>query len=301
MTRKFFLVVCIRLMLLAALGLTVGCGAGRSVFKGFTNGDAVLVKRVKVLSFIDETHLDSHLGETFTAEFVSRLRAKPLVLLDERPLGLSLKTDMKSLRFGIVTPKAFIQKAEGLGINVLITGVLNPINVTTRRKGIWPFRKDRRFYEVSMVINMVDVSTGALLYTKMEKVEGRVPEDAEDVEDEKEFTIGLIRKSMKGILKRQVSDISDILSETPWTGKILGVEDKIIRIGGGQDVGIEPGLAFQVFSRGELIRSQSGQSYPVRGGKVGKIVVTSSGRGETLARALSGGPFQVGQMIRLEN
>jgi hypothetical protein len=301
MRNRFFLAVCIRLMLLAALGLAAGC-AGLNVFKGFTKGDAVLVKRVKVLPFIDDTHLGSHLGETFTAEFVSRLRrAAPLAFLDERPLGLSLQTDMKSPEFGIITPMTFIQKAEELGINVLITGVVNPIDVTTRRKGIWPFRKNRRYYEISMVINAVDVSTGALLYTKVEKDEGRVPEDTEGVQDRKGYMISLIKKSMSGILKRQVSEISDILSETPWTGKILGVDGKDIRIGGGQDVGIKTGHAFQVFSRGELIRSQDGESYPVRGHKVGKIVVTSSGEREALARPLSGGPFEVGQMIRLEH
>jgi len=300
MRKRFFFVVGIRMMLLATLGLATGC-AGRSFFKGFKKGKAVLVKRVKVLSFMDQTHLGSHLGETFTAEFVSRLRATPLVQLDERPLGLSLNTDMKSLQFGIVTPMAFIQKAEELGINVLITGVLNPIDVTTRREGIWPFRKDRRFYEISMAVNVVDVSTGALLYTKVEKDEGRVPEDAQDVEDRKGYMINLIKKSMPGILKRQVSEISDILSEKPWTGKILGVDDKVIRIGGGRDAGIKPGFVFQVFSRGELIRSQTGQSYPVRGPRVGKIVVTSSGEREAMTRALSGGPFEVGQMIRFEN
>ncbi|MFZ0448087.1 MAG: hypothetical protein WAL98_02500 [Desulfatiglandaceae bacterium] len=300
MTKKFFFMVCIRLILLAAVGVTMGCGIGRSVFKGFTKDDAVLAKRVKVLSFLDQTHLGSHLGETFTAEFISRLRATPLIMLDERPLGLSLQTDLKSPRFGIVTPKAFIQKAQELGLNILITGVLNPIDVTTRRKGFWPFRKNRRFYEVSMVINMVDVNTGALLYTKLGKAEGSVPEDVENIEDKNEFMLGLIRKDMSGIVKKQASNISEILSEKPWAGKILAVDGKDIRIGGGKDVGIKTGLVFQVFSRGELIRSQSGESYPVRGRKVGKIEVTSPGEREAMARPLSGGPFEVGQMIRLE-
>ena len=290
----------IRLMLLAALVLATGC-AGRSVFKGFKKGDAVLVKRVKVLSFLYQTNLGAHLGETFTAEFVSRLRTEPLIILDERPLGLSLNTDMKSIQFGIVTPPAFIQKAEELGISVLITGVLNPIDVTTRRKGIWPFRKNRRFYGISMVINAVDVNTGALLYTRVERDEGQLPEDMEFVEDEKEFTIALITKSMRRIIKKQVSEISDVLSEKPWTGKILGVDGKVIRINGGRDVGVKAGLVFQVFSRGELIRSQSGQPYPVRGRMVGKIVVTASGEREAQAKPLSEGFFEVGQVIRLED
>jgi hypothetical protein len=299
MTKKVFLSVCIRLILLATLSLTMGCGLARTVFKGFSNDNAVLAKRVKVLSFLDQTHLGAHLGEDLTAKFVSRLRARPLILLDERPLGVSLQTDLKSPQFGIVTPDAVITKAAELGINMLITGVLNPIDVTTRRTGIWPFRKTRRFYEVSMVINMVEVNTGALLYTKMEKHEGSVPEDAEDIQDEKGFMIGLIRKGMTRILKDQVADISEILSEKPWTGKILAMDDKVIHIGGGRDVGIRPGFVFKVFSLGELVHSQSGDAYPVLGREVGKIEVTSSGERGAVARPLSGGPFEVGQMIRL--
>lgn len=288
------------LLVFITLGFILGCSTTHSLVKVFGSSEPVIAKRVKVVPFIDETHLGAHLGGEFTAGFVSRIRNMPSVILYEKPLGLSMPADLKSPRFGIVTPKNFIRKAEELGLNVLITGVLNPVDVTLRRSGIWPFRKNTRFYKVSMVVNLIDVSTGAVLFTRLESREFSGSEE-EYADNEKAFMTELVKDHMPEILKKQVSVVSDVLARIPWIGKIISAEGQAIRMNGGRDVGIKQGYVFQVFSSGEWIQSLNGQSYPVRSQKVGEIEVVSLGDNDAIARPLSGGPFAIGQEIRIKD
>ncbi len=287
-------------VLLIPLFFFWGCGTTHSLLKGISRGKPLLAKRVAVVPFIDETHLEGHLGGEFTAEFVSRIRKIPSVILDERPFDVSIQRDMKSPRFGIVTPKGLIQKAEERGLNLLITGVLNPVDITTRRTGIWPFRKNTRFYGISLVVNLIEVNTGAVLFTRLDSKTFSGSEE-EFADSEKEFMTELVKNHMPDILKNQVSAISDVLERTPWIGKVLSGGDKNIRINGGRDVGIEKGQVFLVFSHGKWVPSLSGRPYPVRSHMVGEIEVVSVGDEESVARPLSGGPFAIGQVILLKH
>lgn len=287
--------------LVAVLCLCFGCSTVRSVSHIFTAKEPVLAKRVKVLTFIDQTHLGAHLGAEITSRFVSGLQKTPHISLDENSFGLPMPTDVQSPQYGFITPKAFIQRAGALGLNILITGVINPVEVTFKRTGIWPFRKNSRVYGISLVVNVVDVDSGALLYTRLEsrKVTRHIQEDYGV--DERQLMLELVREKLPGILKSEINGISERLEGIPWTGKILSVEDGITRIDGGQDVGVKQGYVFRVFSRGKVIQSESGMSYPVRGSKAGTIEVTSVGEKDAEAKTVSGGPFEAGQTIRLED
>ena len=288
------------LVLLITLGFLWGCSTNHSLLKGLYSSEPLLAKRVKVIPFIDETHLGGHLAGEFTAEFLSRIRKMPFIILDEKPFGLSMPENMKSPRFGIVTPKGFIRKAEERGLNILITGVLNPVDVTTKRTGIWPFRSNTRFYKISMVVNLIDVSTGTVLFTRLEskKVSGSEEDYADN---EKEYMTELVKDRLPEILKKQVWAISDVLGGIPWIGKVLSSEGKTVTINGGRDIGIKEGYVFQVFSYGKWVTSMSGRPYPVRSQKVGKIEIVSVGEKKSVARPLSGGPFAIGQAILLEH
>jgi hypothetical protein len=277
-----------------------GCSTNRSFWSGIGRGESVLAKRAAVVPFMNETHLGSDLGHECTAEFLAKLGKIPSVILDEKPFDLSTQHDLKSPRFGIVTPKDLIQKAEQHGLNLLITGVLNPVDITTGRTGIWPFRKNTRFYTVSLVVNLIEVNTGAVLLTRLESETFHGP-DEEFADSEKEFMIELIKNHLPDILKKQIGAISDVLDRTPWIGKVLSGGDKAVRINGGRDIGVENGQVFLVFSYGKWVPSLSGRPYPVRSKTVGEIEVVSVGDKESVARPLSGGPFAAGQVILLKH
>jgi hypothetical protein len=288
-------------LFLIAFGFFWGCSSNHFLLTEFHTSSPLLAKRVEVVPFIDETHLAGGLGAKFTEEFLSRIRKIPSVVLTEKPLGLSKASDdMKSPRFGIVTPKDYILKAEERGLNVLITGVLNPIDVTMRRTGIWPFRKNTYFQEISVVVNLIDLSSGAVMLTRLESKTFSSSEE-EFVGNEQEFMEELVNKHMPEILKKEVSAISDVLEEIPWVGKVLSVEGDTIRVNGGRDVGLKEGQLFRVFSQGESVPSLSGRLYPVRSKEVGRIEIVSVGDTDAVARPVSGGPFAIGQPILLKD
>jgi len=294
------LLATVGLVLLISLGTFWGCSTTHSLLKMIRSSEPVLAKRIKVVPFLDETHLGGNLGKTFTAEFIAKIRKIPSVILDEKPFDLSRPVNMKSPRFGIVTPKGLIRKAEERGLNILITGVVNPVDLTMKRTGIWPFRKNTHFYKISVVVNLIDVSTGAVLFTRLESKTFSGSEE-EYTDNEKEFMAELIKDHLPEILKKQVSAVTDVLEGIPWIGKVLSAEDNTIRVNGGRDVGIKEGYVFQVFSYGKWIKSMSGRPYPIRSEKVGEIEIVSVGEHEAVARPLSGGPFTIGQVILLKH
>jgi len=287
-------------VLLIALGALWGCSSTHSLLKKIRSSEPFLAKRVKVVQFLDETHLGGNLGKAFTAEFKAKVRKVPFIILDEKPLDASMQENLKSPRFGIVTPKNLILKAEEQGLNILITGVVNPVDVTTKRTGIWPFRKNTRFYEISVVVNLIDVSTGAVLFTRLESKKVSSSEE-EYADDEKEFMTELVKDHLPKILKKQVSAITDVLENMPWIGKVLSTEDKTVRVNGGRDVGMKEGFVFEVYSYGKWINAMNGRPYPVRSQKVGEIEIVSVGDHAAVARPLSGGPFTIGQVILLKH
>jgi hypothetical protein len=288
-------------LLLIAFGFFWGCSSNHFLLTELHTSNPVLAKRVEVVPFIDETHLGGGLGAKFTEEFVSRLKKIPSVVLVEKPLDVSKPSDdMKSPRFGIVTPKDYIRKAEDRGMNILITGVLNPIDVTMKRAGIWPFRKNSYFQEISMVVNLIDLSSGAVMFTRLEsKTYSSSEEDF--IGNEKQFMEELMNKHMPEIVKKEVSAISDVLEDIPWVGKVLSVEGDTIRVDGGQDIGVKGGQVFRVFSQGESVPSLSGRLYPVRSKEVGRIEIVSVGDTDSVAKPVSGGPFAAGQPILLKD
>ena len=288
------------LTVVIGLGIFWGCSSTHSLLKSIHSSEPVLAKRIKVVPFLDETHLGGGLGQVFTREFTTMIRKIPEVILDEDPLNLPKNASAKSPRFGIVTPKELIMKAEERGLNILITGVINPVDVTAKRTGIWPFRKNSRFYEISTVVNLIDISTGAVLFTRLESKKFKGTED-EYSDDEKGFMEELMKDHLAEILKKQVSAVSDVLEKAPWIGKIIAPEDDTIRINGGRDVGIREGYVFRVFSYGKWINAMNGRPYPIRSHEVGEIEVISVGDKEAVAKPLSGGPFTIGQVILLKS
>ncbi len=298
MKRRFLKAAGIAVLLISVA--LCGCSSSRSLLKRIHSSEPVLAKRVKVVPFLDETHLGANLGEVFTGEFVAKIKKIPSVILDEKPFELTMPENMKSPRFGIVTPKDFITKAEERGLNILITGVVNPVDVTVKRTGIWPFRKNTRFYEISAVVNLIDVTSGAVLFTRLESKTYKGSGD-EYAENTKEFTVELVRSHLPEILKKQVSEVSDVIEGLPWIGKVIASEDTSIRVNGGRDVGMKEGYVFRVFSQGKWIKGMNERPYPVRSREVGEIEVISLGAREATAKPVSGGPFAVGEVILLKN
>jgi hypothetical protein len=278
--------------------ILIGCSTTKSMVDKLTPETPWPAKRVMVQPLIDLAGAgDTKTVETNT-QFLELLREHSRLTIYELPEGTPKLSRIKPSDVCFVTPPETLKKAESLGMHVLVGSVLNPIETRSAKTGVWPLRTASKVYEVSMVVNVVDVSNGTLYLNNLETEDVAIPIDELESRDEKEVVAEVLEKALPQILKRQVSAVSSELSEEPWSGKILSVDEQNVLINAGADVGIEPGQLFGVYEEGESIRCQNGKTFQLLGKKVGEIKASSVMENRSAAVTQSGGPFVPGQVIR---
>ena len=259
-----------------------------------------LKKHVMVFPFIDQAGLGHELTAQLSRQFYDLLKKSPYLLLHEPPDGVFSSSSMKSPQFGVVTNSSLIDFAEGLDMNDLIIGVLNPVEISTQNTGFWPFDDWRKIYGVSIAVNVIDIASKTLLLTNLEVEEFSLSlEDAEE-QDEKAYIQQISRETLPGLIEDQVPIVEQELNAKPWTGRISAVENNTIMIDAGKDVGLQQGNRFDVFTEGKSIPSGSGRTIYLFGENIGEIKVTSVMEKHSLAVPVSGGPFKAKQFIRFK-
>lgn len=275
-----------------------GCSTTKSVVDKIAPGAPDLKKRVMIAPLIDQAEFGRERTAQIAANFVELLKESPHLLLFQSPRDIHSGTDSKSPEFGIVIPPQLVKRAQDLGMNALIIAVLNPLEATTRKTGIWPFRDISRIIEISMTVNIVDTISGCLYLTELDSEEMDFLIDELPGRDENEVIDQIIEAKMPRILKRLSSAVITSLMKEPWTGQILSVENGIIKINGGKDVGVRPDQLFTVFARGESITCRAGRSFEILGKKIGEIRTTSIMEKHSLAVPVAKGSFLAGQTVR---
>jgi hypothetical protein len=154
-----------------------GCSTATSVAEKMKTPMSGLKKRVMVLPLIDHAEFGSPREDQITGSFVEVLEESPYLLLYGPPEGVSPPLENGSQELGIVYPMEVVEKAEERGMNALITVVLNPIETATKETGMWPFNQSSKVYEISVAINVVDITSRSLLLTKLQSEEVPVPLD----------------------------------------------------------------------------------------------------------------------------
>jgi hypothetical protein len=299
--RKQFLFLLSFLLILHFLVIFTACSTTETLVQWITPAPYSLKKRVMVLPFIDQAGLGPERTTQLTAELGEHLGESSRLLLYDPPKGESWPIDEKSLELGIVTHPKLIQSAHELGINALVTGVIHPIEISDKETGLWPFRETCRVYGISVIVNVVDVHSGALLFTQLGSEDVSLPlEDAQGL-NEKDLPEQFWMRVLARILKQQALTVIEKLSHGPWFGRILAVDNGTIRINAGRDVGLQPGHRLEAFSWGESFPSLSGRPFDILGEKTGEIVVESIMEKAALAVPDTGGPFLAGQVIKLKH
>ena len=283
-----------------------GCGATKSVYKSVSNKvtwkSTGLRKKVLVLPVMDQADIGESGAAEVTAALIELIKkdGNLLVFKAARPIPSTIK--IRSPKFGITIDPDLAKKAEELGMNVLITCVLNPFDVTTKRVGIWPFRKLKRKMHISFLVNAVDLINGTLFLTRLETVTLKMPDiDPEEQKVEDKISDKRLKKILSGIIEEQASAIINGLRDQPWRGRVLSADGKTIIINAGKDAGLTPDSVFEVFGRGESILSASGRSLNLIGPKVGEIKTIKVMDSYSSAAPLTGGAFRAGQVIRMKD
>jgi hypothetical protein len=280
------------------LSASFGCATTENVYKELTFSKPDLRKRVMVIPTIDLAGIGKERTARIGEEFYAMLEKSPHLVLFRAPDGLNILQGSKSAEFGIITDSQLIKKADELGMNALVSQTLNPINVDTKKTGIWPFRDVAKTIEVSTVINVVDVNSGCLYLTNLISETEVFPLDETNALNEEQLKVEALKKKIPEILKQQASALADQLDEHSWSGKLATVEGDVIEINAGSNVGITAGQVFNVFAQGETIPCKTGNSITILGKKIGQITAKQVMENHTEATVVSGGPFEAGQVIR---
>jgi hypothetical protein len=274
-----------------------------------------LKKRVLVLPLTDQAGLGEAKVQEIQALFLAELRKDEHFLIQEASLPPSSNKNVTGSQFDNIVGPDLAKKAESLGMNVLISAMIHPIDVNSEIKGFWPIIYVRRKLELSMVVNALDLTNGTLFMTNLEGTELKMEKQVEGLEvlriegefkeesdkplshvEEKKFT-----RALAEMIENQASAIIEVLKEEPWSGKILSVDGKQLVINAGRDVGLITGSLFEVFGKGEAIQSVNGRSYYLLGPKMGEIKTTRVMENQASAVPWKGEGFKAGQTIRVKD
>lgn len=259
-------------------------------------------KRVLVLPVLDQAGMGEAKIDQITDTLVELLEKDGHLLVHKAPKSIPSFAKMRSPKYGIVTDHELAKQAEEMGMDILITSVLSPFEWISRKVGLWPLLRSRREVEISMVVNALDIINGTLILTSQEsrKIKIKIPDDEDEgVESKKEIDDERLSEELSTILKRQASAIIKGIIEQPWSGRILSASDEII-INAGKDVGIKEDSVFNVFGKGDPIKSVSGRTVYLLGPKVGEIKTVKVMDTHSSAAPLTNGSFKAGQIIRLK-
>ena len=284
--------------------LGTGCGTTKSVYKKVTfSNDTALKKKVLVLPLLDQAGVGEAKTAQLTDKLVELLKEGESLRVYKGELPAPSRQRMRSLKFAVVIDPALIEKADRMGMNVLVAGVLNPTELTAKKWGWWPVQGIKRRIEVSLLLNAYDIIDGTLFLTHLETRKMKISTDNPGWEeggipriDETE-----LEEELSDILEDQASKIRDELEDQPWRGKIMSVDGDTMVINAGSDTGVTNGSEFLVYSVGERIRSVSGKYFYLLGPKVGEIKTVDVGDSNASATAVNGGPFKRGQIITIKN
>lgn len=316
MKRAFLMLSCC--LAFVVLLSTVGCGKAKSIYMSISDENtrasvstgpdrSGLRKRVLLVPFLNQAAISEKRMEEITSLFVSLLEKDPNILLEKTTEPLPSTMKMRSPQFGIVTDAGLAKKAEELGVNVLMTVVVNPYDVRLKRSGIWPLRKTKQEVDVSVVVNGLDLFNGTLFlsHSENEKLDLAIDEDEEFEEEVSAKKPGMpqldekvFHRTLSRILERQAAVVQSAMRNLPWTGRILSSDGNKIVISAGKRVGVSPDRVFEVFGRGDQVRSASGKSIYLLGPKVGEVRTVEVSEDSAAVKPVTEAQYNVGQIIR---
>jgi hypothetical protein len=261
-----------------------------------------LKKKVMVLSVIDQAGIGEEKSEQITASLVELLKKDKHLIVHRSTTPIPPPSKIRSPQYGMTMDPELAQRSETMGMQAVITGILTPFEFDSQKSGIWPFRKVKRTCEISMIVNVFDVTTNTLLLTELKGAKIKTKRDVSEGQEEKRaINKQKVDQALSVILDDQASAIKKALKNQPWTGRLISADGKKIMINGGKDVGITAGSVFEVFGEGESITTASGRTIYLFGPKLGDIKADEVTENYASVVPVADVRFKAGLMIRLKN
>ena len=225
--KRFKAIICLSLLSLVAAS---GCSTTKdltkkvlptSVAKKFITNEADLKKRVMTFPFIDQAGVGPEMTKKLSSGFYDRLRSSPNLLLYDPPDGVFSTQAMESPQYGVVTSSKLVDIAEDMGMNALIIGVLNPVEIAVHKTGVWPFDDWKKFYTVSAAVNVIHTASKTLVYTDVATKEYHKSLEESDQMDQEAYIKEITLDALPDLISDLGTTLDFVVSDAPWTAESL--------------------------------------------------------------------------------
>jgi len=210
---------------------------------------------------------EDQLGGKVTDMFVQALTNSDRFLVFERP-DISLLQKEASLSG---------QEVEIVGVDTLVIGSLTQFGrATTGERGFFSSSKKQEA-TATVDIRLVDVKTGRAF----ESVTGSGSSSTEQARtmgfgSAAGYDGSLNDQAIAAAVTAAVDKMTRLFMSKPWTADLLGQEEGMVFISGGESQGVKPGMVFDVETRGRAVKSQTtGTRITLPGKKVAELKVIS--------------------------
>jgi hypothetical protein len=102
---------------------------------------------------------------------------------------------------------------------------------------------------------------------------------------------------MDDIVEDMGDDIESAMADQPWKSYITTINGDKIQFSAGLDVGLEIGNDLNVLNEGEQLVNYAGQTFRLRGNKIGSVRCAQVEQSTTTAEIIEGEGFKVGDVL----
>ncbi len=194
---------------------------------------------------------------------------------------------------------AIAKTGRTLGLSAVITGRLDNISGFEREKGFWLFKENQHYQKIMIRVAVYDVETGAKFLSE------NYSEEIEISDTEfKALTTGtvenspVVMKTFRELSEDIADDVCELLADTPWIGFVTRVDNQVVTLSSGADVGLAPGKKLELYNSDKTLPGLHGNRFYVPGIQSGEIEIIEVNPHSARARLLPESTAAPGYAVR---
>lgn len=275
------------LSILVLLLFISGCGgAARDVYyvggqtaksiKGLVTPDTkpVLKKKILITPVINNSGIDNLQTDQIMRNCISYISEDEYLVVSTLPKYEDREQAFLNKPYGAILSPAYVKKSGASGINILLACIIQPVEATKTKKGIWPYRKDTHQVTLSVSINAVDTVNGTLVVYEDETIDFKSGLINTGESDKWVPDSNQLQDKILAMIEDLCFRAIEKLRKIPWQSEPV-VEGENYSIRSGRDIGVNENTIFELFKKGEPVKSGSGDQYYLLGEKIGETGVRS--------------------------
>lgn len=236
-----------------------------------------LKKRIAVVDFIDKTDYGKgRLGIAASDILEGELQRSGKFTMVSHS-GMDEVLNLQAVgQSGVYDASTVVQAGRMVGANAIINGSVSEFGIKKSGFSVPGIVGTKGLLARAVVdIHLIDGTTGVILMS--ETAEGSAETSATkilNIGGEGTYDETLAGKAMRAAITTLVQKISAKLSEVPWEGFVLSVEGPGAFITGGEDVGLRPGMRFEIRTAARQVTAPNGKTYALPGQTKGRLRVS---------------------------